>query len=61
MIAIGFLFVRILCDCFRSRWRLEAEILVLRNQLNVLAIDVFKILQRSESQAARRMPVCRRG
>jgi hypothetical protein len=61
MIAIGFLFVRILCDCFRSRWRLEAEILVLRHQLNVLAIDVFKILQRSESQAARRMPVCRRG
>ena len=60
MIAIGFLFVRILCDCFRSRWRLEAEILVLRHQLNVLAIDVFKILQRSESQAARRMPVCRR-
>jgi hypothetical protein len=29
MIAIAFLFVRILCDCFKRRWRLEAEILVL--------------------------------
>jgi hypothetical protein len=36
MIAIAFLFVRALCDCFKSRWRLEAEILVLRHQLNVL-------------------------
>src|SRR5947207_7115013 len=36
MIAIGFLFVRMLCDCFKSRWWLEAEILVLRHQLNVL-------------------------
>ncbi len=36
MIAIGLLFVRILCDCFKSRRRLEAEILVLRHQLNVL-------------------------
>ena len=36
MIAIAFLFVRTLCDCFKSRWRLEAEILVLRHQLNVL-------------------------
>ena len=36
MIAIGFLFVRMLCDCFKSRPRLEAEILVLRHQLNVL-------------------------
>src|SRR5712692_4849808 len=35
MIAIG-LFVRLLCDGFKSRWRLEAEILVLRHQLNVL-------------------------
>jgi hypothetical protein len=35
MIAIGLLFVRMLCDCFRSRRRLEAEILVLRHQLNV--------------------------
>jgi hypothetical protein len=34
MIAIAFLFVRVLCDCFKSR-RLEAEILVLRHQLNV--------------------------
>jgi hypothetical protein len=30
------LFVRILCDCFKSRRRLEAEILILRHQLNVL-------------------------
>src|SRR5713101_4207741 len=32
----AFLFVRALCDCFKSRRRLEAEILVLRHQLNVL-------------------------
>src|SRR5271165_3901289 len=36
MIAIAFLFVRMLCDCFKPRSRLEAEILVLRHQLNVL-------------------------
>jgi hypothetical protein len=36
MIAIAFLFVRTLCGCFKSRWRLEAQILVLRHQLNVL-------------------------
>ncbi|MDQ6867051.1 MAG: hypothetical protein M3178_01030 [Pseudomonadota bacterium] len=35
MIAIAFLFVCMLCDCFKSRLRLEAEILVLRHQLNV--------------------------
>jgi hypothetical protein len=36
MIAIGLLFVRMLRDCFKSRRQLEAEILVLRHQLNVL-------------------------
>jgi hypothetical protein len=36
MIAIGLLFVRMLCDCFKSQRRLEAEILVLRHQLNIL-------------------------
>jgi transposase InsO family protein len=36
MIAVGLLFVRMLCDCFKSRRRLEAEILVLRHQLSVL-------------------------
>ena len=36
MIAIAFLFVGVLFDCFKSRRRLEAEILVLRHQLNVL-------------------------
>src|SRR5438874_10309929 len=36
MIAIGLLFVRMLCDCFKSQRRLEAENLVLRHQLNVL-------------------------
>jgi transposase InsO family protein len=36
MIAIAFLFVRMLCDFFKPRQRLEAEILVLRHQLNVL-------------------------
>jgi hypothetical protein len=36
MIAIAFLFVCVLGDCFKPRRRLEAEILVLRHQLNVL-------------------------
>jgi transposase InsO family protein len=36
MIAIAFLFVRMLCDFFKPRQRLEAEILVLRHRLNVL-------------------------
>ena len=36
MIAIAFLLVRVLCDRFKSRRRLEAEILVLRHQLNIL-------------------------
>ena len=34
--AVAFLFVRMLGDCFKSRRQLEAEILVLRHQLNVL-------------------------
>ena len=33
MIAIALLFVRLLCDCFKPRSRLEAEIVVLRHQL----------------------------
>jgi hypothetical protein len=36
MIAIAFLFIRALCDCFKPRQQLEAEILVLRHQLNIL-------------------------
>jgi hypothetical protein len=36
MFAIAFLFVRVLCDCFKSRRLFEAEVLVLRHQLNVL-------------------------
>src|ERR1017187_4181464 len=36
MFAFAFLFVRVLCDCFKSQRRLEAEVLVLRHQLNVL-------------------------
>src|SRR5260370_12050489 len=36
MIAIGLLFVRMLCDLFKPRPRLEAEIVILRHQLNVL-------------------------
>jgi hypothetical protein len=36
MIAIASLFVRFLFDCFKPRQRLEAEILVLRHQLNIL-------------------------
>ena len=36
MIAIGLLFVRMLCDYFKPRQQLEAEILALRHQLNIL-------------------------
>ena len=36
MIANGLLFVRMLCNCLRSRQQLEAEIVILRHQLNVL-------------------------
>src|ERR1035437_6314224 len=36
MIAIAFLFVRTLCDRFKSRRLLESEILALRHQLNLL-------------------------
>ena len=36
MIALGLLFVRMLCDYFKPRQQLEAEILVLRHQLSVL-------------------------
>jgi hypothetical protein len=36
MIAIGLLFIRMLCDCFKPQQQLAAEILVLRHQLNVL-------------------------
>jgi transposase InsO family protein len=38
MIAIGLLFIRMLCDFFKPRPRLEAEILILRHQLNVLQL-----------------------
>src|SRR6266581_2536952 len=36
MIAIGLLFIHVLCDYFKPRQRREAEILILRHQLNVL-------------------------
>jgi hypothetical protein len=36
MVAIGLLFIRMLRDYFKPRQQLEAEILVLRHQLNVL-------------------------
>src|SRR5450756_2452244 len=38
MIAIALLLARMLCDCFKSRSRLEAELVVLRHQLNVLRL-----------------------
>ncbi len=38
MIAIAFLFVRMLCDCFKSRRRLEAEILVVCTE-NLILVD----------------------
>jgi hypothetical protein len=36
MIALGLLFIRLLCDRFKPRQQLEAEILALRHQLNIL-------------------------
>jgi hypothetical protein len=36
MLAMGLLFIRMLRDLFKPRRRLEAEILVLRHQLNVI-------------------------
>jgi hypothetical protein len=36
MIALGLLFLRLPCDRFKPRQQLEAEILVLRHQLNIL-------------------------
>ena len=36
MIALGLLFLRLLCDRFKPRQQLETEILVLRHQLNIL-------------------------
>jgi hypothetical protein len=36
MIAIGPLFVRMLCGCFKSRLQPEAEIVALRHKLNIL-------------------------
>jgi transposase InsO family protein len=36
MIVLGLLFLRLLCDRFKPRQQLEAEILVLRHQLNIL-------------------------
>jgi hypothetical protein len=36
MITIGLLLVRMLCDFFKPRPRLEAGILILRHQLNLL-------------------------
>jgi hypothetical protein len=36
MIAIGILFVRMLCDYLKPRPQLEAEIVILRHQLNLL-------------------------
>jgi hypothetical protein len=38
MIAMALLLARMLCDWFKSRARLEAEIVVLRHQLNVLRL-----------------------
>ena len=39
MIAIGLLFVRMLCDYFKLRPQLEAEIVILRHQLNLVASE----------------------
>jgi hypothetical protein len=54
MMAIAFLFVGMLGDCFKSRQRLEAEILVLRHQLNVLQ-------QRAPRRVHLHWAVCKRG
>jgi hypothetical protein len=50
MIAIGLLFIGVLCDGFKSRQQLEAEIAVLRHQLNILSFAKI-ISSRSEMQA----------
>jgi len=42
MIAIGLLFVRMLCDCFKPRQQLQAEMLVLRHQLKNQPLDFAK-------------------
>jgi DNA-binding transcriptional LysR family regulator len=47
MIAIAVLIVRMLRDCFKPRPRLEAEILVLRHQLNVLQHQLNVLQQRT--------------
>ena len=58
MIAIAFLFAGVLCDCFKSRRRLEAEILVLRHQLNVLQQRAPRrlLLRWAANQSARQIP-----
>jgi len=50
MIAIAILFVRVLCDCFKSRRWLEAEILVLRHQLNAVASENSVHLTRGQQR-----------
>jgi hypothetical protein len=42
MIAIGLLLIRMLCDYFRPRQQLEAELIVLRHQLNILQRQVAR-------------------
>src|SRR5262245_54327640 len=65
MIAIGLLFVRLLSDCFKSRRRLEAEILVLRHQLSVLQQRAARRLHLrwadARSEHAVRCAACRWG
>jgi hypothetical protein len=47
MIALGLLFLRLPCDRFKPRQQLEAEILVLRHQLNILHLCVPKTQTRT--------------
>jgi len=55
MIAIALLFVLMLCDSFKSRQRLETEILVLRHQLNMLQQRAPRqLLQRRDARWASR-------
>jgi transposase InsO family protein len=60
MIAIAVLMVRMLRDCFKSRRRLEAEILVLRHQLNVLQQRTRRRLHLRWADRALFIWLCRR-
>jgi hypothetical protein len=52
MLVVGMLFVGVLRDWFKSRRRLQAEILILRHQLNIL-LSLLKIISGRSNDAGR--------